>query len=66
MFTIPSMTVVLAATVVWLSLIFFYRLGKTASQDEAIEKTIIYLVQEGYVKSSKDENGEIELHKLED
>ena len=66
MFTVPSMTIILASTAVWLSLIFFYRLGRNTSQDEVIEKTVVYLVQEGYVKFSRDENGEIELHKLED
>lgn len=66
MFAIPTTTVLLASAAVWLSLVFFYRLGRTASQEEAIENTILYLTHAGYVKYTKDENGEIELHKLED
>lgn len=66
MFAIPTMSVLLASAAVWLSLVFFYRLGRNASQEEAIENTILYLTHAGYIKHSKDENGEIELHKLED
>lgn len=66
MFAIPTMTVLIASTIAWLSLIFFYRMGRNIAQEEAIENTILYLTKEGYVKYTKDENGEIELHKLED
>lgn len=70
MFDIPSTYVIVSSTVIWLSLMIFYAWGKHKSydevKDEIIENTILYLVNEGYLKSSRDENGEIELHKIDE
>lgn len=66
MFAIPTTTVLIASAIAWLSLIFFYRMGRNVAQEEAIENTILYLTKEGYIKYTRSSDGEIELHKLED
>lgn len=70
MFVTPSLYVVTVSFIAWLSLLIFYAWGKYQADDEvkedAIEKTILYLISEGYVKYSRDQNGEIELHKFDD
>lgn len=66
MLTVPSAYVIIVSTIVWLSLIVFYKWGRHKYDEEAIEKTILYLVSEGYLKYTRDENGEIELHKIDE
>jgi hypothetical protein len=65
MLTIPSAYVIIVSTAVWLSLIVFYLWGRHKYDEEAIENTILYLASEGYLKYTRDENGEIEIHKID-
>jgi predicted ArsR family transcriptional regulator len=70
MIELPSLYVISVSAIAWSALVVFYVWGKVKGADEsteeAIEKTIVYLVKEGYVKYTRDQNGEIELHKLND
>lgn len=66
---IPYMIDPFFLAMISMAITFFcaYQIGKgdrRRDMDEAIENTIIYMVQNDFVKWSRDKDGEIELHKI--
>lgn len=59
---IPSLLLILASVCTFM----IGNLYARRSQDSTIENTLIYLIEQGYLKSSTDEDGEIEILKLDE